>query len=81
MPEFNVKLYNDESGMLHSEYDVYAADEKSAQNVAVQRMRGEQGYDAPQSNAAEPRFRASIREIPNGLFSGPAPEDAPVQGV
>lgn len=66
MPQYNVKTYNGESGFLHSEHNIYAADEESAVSEAVKLVCQENGYgsssDGGQATMATPRFRHAVTE-------------------
>lgn len=67
MPRYDVQHYNGESGFLHSEHEVYAADEESAVKAADSLVDSENGYgasaDGGQAIMPRPRFRTAVREM------------------
>ena len=68
MPRYNVKLYNSESGMLHSEIpSVLAPDPESAEKSAIDQVKAEIGYqqsaDGGLATAGLPRFRVAVTAL------------------
>ena len=67
MPLYKVQHYNGESGMLHSQHEVYAADQDSAIAEAEKCVCEENGYgtsaDGGQVVMAKPRFRVAVSEV------------------
>lgn len=67
MPRYRVQHYNAESGMLHSEHLVYAADEDTARQEAEELVSEENGYgsakDGKQVTMTLPRFRVAVTEV------------------
>jgi hypothetical protein len=68
MPSYNVKVYNEESGMLHTEVPgIFAPDEETAKNDALDKVKQDIGYgfsaDGGQATASLPRFRVAVIEV------------------
>jgi hypothetical protein len=58
MKQFNVKMFIPETGLLHSEFTVFASDAEGAESEARKMEQVASG-----SRVIEPRFTAAVTEV------------------